>query len=170
MKLLILLIFAAIISGGSVTKKTAVVEEDNKLSLQERKDGWQLLFDGVTLNSWHTYGYRSVVRAWEVADETIHLNPKDKGSWPNESSDLLTDDDFGDFDFKYDWKISKNGNSGLIFYVKEDKAKYKNTYETGPEMQVLDNNGHPDAKIIKHRAGDLYDLITSTPETVKPAG
>jgi hypothetical protein len=53
--------------------------------------------------------------------------------------------------------------------VHEDKAKYANTYETGPEMQVLDNAGHPDAKIPKHRAGDLYDLISSSSEPVKPA-
>jgi hypothetical protein len=69
-----------------------------------------------------------------------------------------------------DWNISKDGNSGVIFYIHEDKDKYKWPWETGPEMQVLDNNGHPDGKIIKHRAGDLYDLITSSPETVKPPG
>jgi hypothetical protein len=60
-------------------------------------------------------------------------------------------------------------NSGVLFYVKED-PKIERTFHTGPEMQVLDNAAHPDAKIIKHRAGDLYDLITSVPETVKPAG
>ena len=69
-----------------------------------------------------------------------------------------------------DWKISKNGNSGIIFNVTEDKAKYYATYVTGPEMQVLDDEGHADGKIIKHRSGDLYDLIKSTKETVKPVG
>ena len=63
----------------------------------------------------------------------------------------------------------KNGNSGIIFNVKES-PEYQSDYFTGPEMQVLDNDGHPDAKIDKHRAGDLYDLIAATPETVKPAG
>jgi hypothetical protein len=57
----------------------------------------------------------------------------------------------------------------LLFYVKEDTI-YKEPYHTGPEMQVLDNDGHPDGKIIKHRAGDLYDLIACSTETVKPAG
>ncbi len=70
---------------------------------------------------------------------------------------------------KLDWKIAKDGNSGVMFYIKEDSAKYEYPWYTGPEMQVLDNNGHPDAKITKHRAGDLYDLIVSK-ETVKPAG
>jgi hypothetical protein len=54
--------------------------------------------------------------------------------------------------------------------VQEDPAKYAYAWQTGPEMQVLDNAGHPDAKIEKHRAGDLYDLVASSPETVKPAG
>ena len=55
-----------------------------------------------------------------------------------------------------------------MFYVHED-SNYRRPYWTGPEMQVLDNNAHPDAKIIKHRAGDLYDLISCSKETVKPA-
>jgi len=54
--------------------------------------------------------------------------------------------------------------------VNEDPQKYENTYNTGLEMQVLDNEGHPDGKITKHRAGDLYDLIQSKSEPVKKVG
>jgi len=82
----------------------------------------------------------------------------------------VTDEEYENFDLKLEWKIAKNGNSGIIFFVHEDTAKYKATYETGPEMQVLDNDGHPDGKIVKHRAGDLYDLISCRKETVKPVG
>ena len=57
----------------------------------------------------------------------------------------------------------------MIFYIHEDSAKYRYPWQTGPEMQVLDNERHSDAKIHKHRAGDLYDLIPCTKETVKPA-
>jgi len=67
-----------------------------------------------------------------------------------------------------DWKIQACGNSGVIFNAKEGK-QYNEVWHTGPEMQVLDNACHPDAKIIKHRAGDLYDLISVKTETVKPA-
>jgi len=87
-----------------------------------------------------------------------------------EGADLVTDEEYENFDLKLEWKIAKNGNSGIIFFVHEDTAKYKATYETGPEMQVLDNDGHPDGKIVKHRAGDLYDLISCRKETVKPVG
>jgi hypothetical protein len=86
----------------------------------------------------------------------------------------VTNDEFGNFDLKLEWRISPKGNSGVIFYVKEDPSKYENTYNTGPEMQVLDNGsatvpGHPDGKLYTHRAGDLYDLLAAK-EAAKPAG
>jgi len=97
--------------------------------------------------------------------------PKEKKEFQNkEGGDIVTNDSYENFDLKLEWKISKNGNSGILFLVNEDTAKYKYTYYTGPEMQVLDNKGHPDSKIVKHRAGDLYDLISSSSEVVKPAG
>ncbi len=123
------------------------------------------VYDGKTLNGWHTYGKSTPGSNWSVDSNAIHLQPAN-----GEGGDLITNDEYGNFDLKLQWKISKSGNSGILFYVQEDTVKYKETYFTGPEMQVLDNNGHPDAKIIKHRAGDLYDLITSKPETVKQAG
>ena len=70
---------------------------------------------------------------------------------------------YENFDLKLQWKISKNGNSGVMFLVHES-PEFDSPYLTGPEMQVLDNDGHPDGKIHKHRAGDLYDLIASSSE------
>jgi len=69
-----------------------------------------------------------------------------------------------------DWKIGPCGNSGIIYNIVEDTKNYQYVWQTGPEMQVLDNTCHPDSRIIKHRAGDLYDLISCSYETVKPAG
>ena len=130
-----------------------------------------LLFDGKTLAGWHTYGKDKPGSAWGVDSSAIHLKPvESKGYQTEGGGDLITNDEYGNFDLKLDWKIAKGGNSGIILFVHEDTTKYKETWNTGLEMQVLDNNGHPDAKIIKHRAGDLYDLITGSPETVKPAG
>lgn len=129
--------------------------------------GWTTLFDGKTLNGWHSYGKTAAGSDWSIDSNAIHLKPaKNEGG----GGDLLTNDEYGNFDLKLQWKISKAGNSGILFYVQEDTTKYKETYFTGPEMQVLDNNGHPDAKIYKHRAGDLYDLIASKPEMAKSAG
>ncbi len=143
----------------------------NKLSGEEKNEGWQLLFDGKTTNGWHKYGGNKVGSAWKVVDGCLMLDTAIKENWQiKDGGDIVSNEEFSDFQLKLEWKIAKNGNSGIILYIHEDKAKYNWPWETGPEMQVLDNNGHPDAKIIKHRAGDLYDLISSSKETVKPHG
>ena len=141
----------------------------NTLTSEEANNGWELLFDGTSTNGWHEYGSNAPGPAWKVADGNIYIDTSYKQEKPGESLDIVTDEEFENFDLKLEWKIDTNGNSGIIFYVHEDPEQFKNTYMSGPEMQVLDNNGHPDAKIIKHHAGDLYDLISCSPETVKPA-
>lgn len=152
------------------TRKSEVMAEDNTLTSKEKKEGWKLLFDGKTLNGWHKYGEESIGAAWQVNDNAIHLNVSDKADWQAKNGgDILSQDAFENFHLQLDWKVAQNGNSGIIFYVHEDPSQYKFPWMTGPEMQVLDNDGHPDSKIIKHRAADLYDLITAK-ETVKKAG
>jgi hypothetical protein len=137
---------------------------NNTLSDAEKKQGWKLLFDGVTTSGWHSFNKTGVGKSWKVDNGTISLDASIK-----EGGDLVTDATYQNFDLKLEWKISKNGNSGIIFDVQED-PKYADTWLTGPEMQVLDNDGHPDGKIHKHRAGDLYDLIASSSEPVKAVG
>ncbi|WP_207535969.1 3-keto-disaccharide hydrolase [Desertivirga arenae] len=137
--------------------------------ISEKKDSWKPLFDGKTTKGWHSYGRPEAGKAWKADNGILHLDASSKTAGA-EGGDLLTDEEYGDFHLKVDWKIAAKGNSGIIFYVKEDPKNYPNTFNTGPEMQVLDNEGHPDAKIHKHRAGDLYDLIPSSKETVKPVG
>lgn len=143
----------------------------NKLTDQQKADGWQLLFDGESTQGWHKYGGKPVGSAWKVADGTLYLDTTIKENWQiKDGGDIVSDSAFENFHLKLEWKIAKDGNSGIMFYVHEDTVKYKWPWETAPEMQVLDNNGHSDSKIIKHRAGDLYDLISCSKETVKPAG
>ncbi|MGY3052905.1 hypothetical protein ACVWYG_001101 [Pedobacter sp. UYEF25] len=127
--------------------------------------GYQQLSKGATIKGWHTYNKNVVGAAWTTNDGVFHLDPtvKDGGG------DLVTDKEYSNFDLTYDWKVAPGSNSGLIFYVHED-PKYSETYTTGIEMQVIDNDGHPDGKNPKHRAGDLYDLISSSSEPVKPVG
>ena len=132
---------------------------------ETNKNGWKKLFDGKTKKGWHSYGKATAGEAWKIADGTLYVDPSIK-----EGGDLVTDEEYGNFDLKLEWKISKNGNSGILINIKEDAAKYNETYITGPEIQVLDNDGHPDGKITKHRAGDLYDLVKSSSEPVKPVG
>ena len=126
------------------------------------------LFDGKTTKGWHTYGKNTVGAVWKVNDGVLYLDPS--ASENNQGGDLVTDKEYANFHLKLDWKVAPKSNSGIIFYINENPKKYKNTYETGLEMQVLDNDGHPDGKITKHRAGNLYDLIKSDVEPVKAVG
>ena len=143
----------------------------NELTDEQKADGWELLFDGKSTAGWHKYGNLPIGPAWKVSDGALYLDTTDKQSWQtNNGGDIVSTDTFSNFHLKLDWKIAPNGNSGVMFYVQEDTVKYKYPWNTGPEMQVLDNDGHPDAKIPKHRAGDLYDLITSSSEPVNKVG
>lgn len=153
------------VASCSSSKSASGPAADNSLSRKEKKEGWTLLFDGTSTNGWHVYNRRTDGSAWKAGDGTMYFDPSIK----NGGGDLTSEKEYENYHLKIDWKLEQNGNSGLVFQAAED-PKYRWPWETGPEMQMLDNAGHPDAKIIKHRAGDLYDMITSTPETVKPAG
>jgi hypothetical protein len=146
-----------------------IAKVDNQLTEEQTKDGWQLLFDGSSMKGWHKYGNMPVGSAWKVADGAIYLDTTVKENWQiKDGGDIVSDSAFENFHLKLEWKISKGGNSGIIFYVNEDTTKYDYVWKTGPEMQVLDDSGHSDGKIVKHRAGDLYDLITCINEAQKP--
>src|SRR5450432_2055170 len=119
-------------------------------------------------NGWHTYNKKTVAYGWKVQDGALTLDATQKPP-KGEEGDICSADNYENFDLKLQWKISKDGNSGIMFLVQESPA-YEAPYHTGPGMQVLDNEGHPDGKIHKHRAGDLYDLIASTSEPVHPVG
>lgn len=156
----------AVAKADSVTAQPA----ENTLTEQEKADGWILLYDGQSTSGWHIWHAKSDGSAWKGDSGLLRLDPREMKDWQTVGGgDLVTDSAFTNFHFSVEWKVADSGNSGIIFLVQED-PKYEHTWHTGPEMQVLDNNGHPDAKIIKHRAGDLYDLVSSAKETVKKAG
>jgi cytochrome c len=140
---------------------------------------WQSLFDGRNFGGWRSYGGEpGEVAGWVIRDGTLELQPGGWFPWWRMvwaaltgagSGDLIyATEKFRDFELSLEWKIGANGNSG-IFYLVADEA-HNSPWETGLEMQVLDNEGHPDGAITTHRAGDLYDLMAADPETVKPPG
>ena len=153
----------------STDTTTTMNKETGILTDAEKKEGWQLLFDGTSTAGWHSYGKPGAGSSWKTADGVLYLDST-KVDGKREEGDLLTDKEYENFHLALDWKLAPGGNSGIIFLIKEDSVKYKRTYETGPEMQVLDNAGHKDGKIEKHHAGDLYDLVASSTEPVKPTG
>lgn len=170
-KTLLILMVSTLLACHSTNTTTMSTTASNTA---QSEDGWISLFDGKTTNGWHTYGKTTIGKAWKVADNTLYLDAASKKDWQTaEGGDIVTNEEFENFHLKLDWKIAPKGNSGIIFYIKEDAA-HQYPWQTGPEMQVLDNGttpdtGHPDAKLHTHRAGDLYDLIASK-EAVKPAG
>jgi hypothetical protein len=177
-KILLVAGTASLLFACNSADKTTEEKKENTSSVQavtltdeEKKDGWQLLFDGVSTKGWHKYGGAAVGSAWKVTDGVLWLDTssKEKGKVVGGGS-IVTDEQFENFDLKLEWNIAKGGNSGIIWGVNEDTTKYEEPYDTGPEMQVLDNVGHADGKFPKHHAGDLYDLIACSKETVKPYG
>ena len=138
----------------------------------DKKDtGWISLFNGKTISQWHSYGKDNAGTAWKAEDSVLHLDASIKDDWQTkDGGDMVTNDEFENFDLKLDWKISGGGNSGIMFYVHEDTSKYKYSWESGPELQVADNEKNEDGKVYKSRAGDLYELVPSTSQQyVKPA-
>ena len=125
---------------------------------------------GKTSAGWHKYGEEGIGSAWKVDDGVLYLDVTDKDDWQtNNGGDIVTDKSYANYELELDWKIGECGNSGIIYNVQETD-EYDYPWKTGPEMQILDNTCHPDAKIETHRAGDLYDMVAVNNENVRPAG
>jgi len=153
----------------SLLTLSASAQQPNTLTKKEKKAGWKLLFNGTNAEGWHTYLKTEPSAAWKVEDGALYLDPKAKGPRGENGGEFITTDSFDNFHLKLEWKLTEGGNSGIIFLSRED-LKYRYAYQSGPEMQIIDNDKHPDAKNIEHRAGDLYDLVSAVPENVKPIG
>ncbi len=147
---------------------TGNLQAQNTLTEEEKTDGFVLLFDGKTSDGWRGYKKDVFPDRWLVEEGTIHFNPEAEGS----RGDIIFDKMFSNFHLKIDWKIAEAGNSG-IFYLGAENDEFGAIYATAPEMQVLDNAKHPDAKLGKEgnrKAGSLYDLIPAKPQNFKGAG
>ena len=138
----------------------ADADDQNELTAAEKSAGWVLLFDGDHAGE-HLRAYKGdkVPDAWKVEDDCLVLRGK--------GGDLVTKDEYKDFEFSIDWKISEGGNSGIMWRVTEDHGY---PWETGPEMQVLDDAKHADGKSRLTSAGACYALYPAPEGAVKPAG
>ena len=148
---------------------TADAAEINQLSEAEKAEGWRLLFDGESTIGWKGYKRDDAPGTWEVIDGALFMNKADRD---RDRGDLLSDQQFEDFHLKLEWKISEGGNSG-IFYRGIEAPELDVIYQSAPEMQVLDNDRHPDAKMGvngNRTAGSLYDLIPPRSQNTRPVG
>ncbi len=165
-------------SGGKTAEETAEVDteaelvaEDNQLTPEEQADGWMLLFDGETSEGWRGYKKENFPAAWVIEDGTLHIQGSGRGeAGAQDGGDIIYDKMFADFHFKVDWKVDSAANSGILYRGTEE---YDYIWKTGPEMQVLDNAHHPDAKLGQNgnrQSGSLYDLIPADPQNFKGHG
>lgn len=146
------------------TSETAS-EPQVETETQEASD-WITLFDGTNYDQWRGYLTDTIYPEWTIEDGAMAFVPGKEGG-----KNIITKDVFTDFELSLEWKISEGGNSGIFWSVNEDQ-KFKEAYQTGPEIQVLDNERHPDAKANPkfHQAGALYDMVQPEHDVAKPAG
>lgn len=160
--------------ASATTTETETAPEEmtgvNTLSEAEVEAGWELLFNGEDLSQWHTYGQDTIGTAWKIdADGSFYLDNTNKNEWQVVGGgDIVTNEAYENYELSLEWKIDSCGNSGIIYnIVEDDRSQYP--WQTGPEMQILDDDCHPDGKYDTHRAGCLYDMLVVSKETVKPA-
>ena len=131
----------------------------NTLTAAEKAEGWKLLFDGKTLNGWRGFKSETPPAAWHAMNGELVRHET--------GGDLMTVEQFGDFELRLEWKLSKDGNSGIMFRVTGEGGQ---TYETGPEFQILDNAGHKDGKEPKTAAGSNYAMHAPVRDVTRPVG
>ncbi len=131
----------------------------NVLTDAERKAGWKLLFDGQSVTEFTNFKSTGPVRGWEAIDGAL-VRTGDGG-------DLVTKDQYADFELALQWRIPEGGNSGVFFHV-ADAGSY--VWESGPEMQILDNDGHPDGRNPLTSAGSNYALNAPDRDLTRPVG
>ncbi len=124
-------------------------QKSNSLTVKEKKHGWVLLFDGKTTNGWMTPGGKPVPAGWEVKDGCISTVKGGKGG------DIVTVDEYKDFEFSVDFNIVPGCNSGIKYFY----TKYTKGGNLGMEYQILDDKLAEDNKKDNHLCGSFYDVL-----------
>jgi hypothetical protein len=156
MKTLALGLALAVLATGAFAKDKPMAAH-NTLTAAEQAAGWKLLFDGKTTAGWRGFKQAGIGPGWNVADGILLPDPK-------VAHDIITKEPFENFELSFDWRISKGGNSGVMFHVIEVGDE---TYESGPEYQILDNSrGEPPLE----QAGGLFALYAPSKDVARPVG
>lgn len=152
----ILLSAAAALPAQSTT---AAPVPANTLSAAERAAGWRLLFDGRTTAGWRGWKQATMPSGWQVVDGAL--------TRVKSGSDIITTQQFKNFELSLEWNITPVGNSGIFYRASENDDAI---YWTAPEMQVLDDARHVDGKSRLTAAGANYGLHPAPAGIVHPAG
>ncbi len=139
-------------------------ETMNTLSELEIQEGWELLFDGKTMNGWRNFQSEDTPKEWKVeAGNLVAL-----GLGGDIGGDIVSEKEFENFHLKLEWKIVEGGNSGILYHVKE--GDYSAVYATGPEYQIIDDIGYPEKLENWQICGANYAMHVPINSKIKPAG
>lgn len=171
----LILIFMLMDCGDKKDKKTndqteqeiQVIRDEvimNTLTENEIQGGWKLLFDGNTTNGWHKFNQDSIDDGWIVEDGCFVA----LGKGGDIGGDIVTDEEYDNFELKMEWKISAGGNSGILYRVLE--GDYPAVYATGPEYQLIDDIGFPQKLKEWQTTGANYAMHPPQNAKIKPVG
>ncbi len=148
------LLCAAVFTLGAI-----VNTQTPMLTAEEKAAGWKLLFDGKSLAGWRSYKTEAAPTGWTAADGVLTRT--------GAGGDLMTVEQYGDFEMRFDWKVTQGGNSGVIYRIATTEPY---PWHTGPEYQVLHNAGHADGKNPITSAGSNYAVNPPPKDLTKPVG
>ena len=131
----------------------------NTLTPAEKAAGWRLLFDGKTTDGWRGYRKKDMSGGWQVVDGAL--------TRVGQGGDIVTTDQFQDFELAFDWKVNPGGNSGVFFRASEETGS---VWQNAAEYQILDNAGHADGKAALTSTGSNYAMHAPSKDVSRPAG
>ena len=144
---------------GNTTTTSSTASGATSVTAEQRAAGWRPLFDGTNTSAWRGYKSQTFPAGWRIVDGVLTKT--------GEVGDLITRDQFGNFQLALDWKLSAKGNAGIFYRGTEE---YDHIYWSAPEYQLLDDAAHEDAKNRLTAAGANYSITPAPAGIVKPAG
>ncbi len=147
-------------SCGTSTKQS----ELNTLSKAEIKEGWKLLFDGKSLDQWKLFNKSEAISGWKIVDGIL----ENSGVGSDHGGDIVTKDQFENFELSIEWNVSPQSNSGVFIHVQEGVSEA--LYESGPEYQLIDDAGWPEKLEEWQKSGANYGMQPPAGAKVNPAG
>ena len=154
-----LLALALLTPAAARAQATMSATPPNTLSSDEMAQGFRLLFDGTSTNGWRGYRSPTMPAGWQAVNGAL--------TRVSRTTDIITVDEFENFELRLQWRIPPGGNSGIMYHVTEEGEE---TYTSGPEMQVLDDSGHADGRNRLTSAGSDYGLYAAPAGVVHRAG
>jgi hypothetical protein len=152
-------------SDSTATSEVSKPAESSLLTEEQKAAGWKLLFDGKSLDGWRFFKNQAN-NSWEAIDGMLHCKPFDEVK-ENKRSDIMTNDEYENFELAFEWKISSQGNSGVMYHVTEE---FDQPYKSGPEYQILDDGGYPGETKETNMTACCYDMYAVSNKKLNPVG